>query len=170
MTKSTVTMAVITSVRVGRRGVLAFVFLCAAAMVPAVADEIYKSTDAQGRPVYSDRPLSPSAERVVIQSSPSPRAAQDGAAQVQATIERLEEQRKQEQAKQTEKRAAQEAQERRAENCRRARDRYLMFAEANRLYRRDEQGNRVYYTGAEIDAERAAAEKAMKGFCDEKSR
>ena len=140
------------------------------AMTVTAADDIYKSTAAQGRTVYSDRQLSPSAAREVIQSSPNATAAQDSAAQVQATIERLDEQRKQEQAKQAEKRAAQEAQEKRAQSCRRARDRYLMFAEANRLYRRDEKGNRVYYTGVEIDAERTAAEKAMKELCDEKPR
>lgn len=166
MSKSTVT----TSARVGACRVLAFALLCAAATGMTSADEIYKSTDAQGRPVYSDRPLSPSAERIVIQASPRPAAAEASAAQVQATVERLEEQRKQEQAKQAEQRAAREAQQKRAESCRRARDRYLMFAEANRLYRRDEQGNRVYYTGAEIDAERTAAEKAMKALCDEKPR
>lgn len=152
------------------RSVLAIIVLSAAIAASASADEIYKSTDAQGRPVYSDRPLSPSAERVVIRPSSNPAAAQTSAAQVQATNQRLEEQRKQEQARQAEKRAAQEAKDQRAERCRRARDRYLMFAEANRLYRRDAQGNRVYYTGAEIDAERSAAEEAMKELCDEKTR
>ncbi len=41
-----------------------------------------------------------------------------------------------------------------------------MFSESGRLYRRDEQGNRVYYTSAEIDAERSAAQKRMKELCD----
>lgn len=156
--------------RIIERSVLAIIFLSAAIAVPTSADEIYKSTDAEGHTVYSDRPLSPSAERVVIRPSSNPAAAQTSAAQLQATIERLEQQRKQEQAKQAEKRAKQDAQEKRAESCRRARDRYLMFTEANRLYRRDAQGNRVYYTGAEIDAERSAAEQAMKELCDEKTR
>lgn len=153
----------------GGLSALAILLFCTAGPLCA-ADEIYKSTDAQGHPVYSDRPLSPSAERVVIQSSPKSPAAQASAAQVQATVERLEQQRRQDEAAQAQKRATQEAQQKRAESCRRARDRYLTFAEANRLYRRDEQGERVYYTGEEIDAERTAAEKAMKELCGESSR
>ncbi|HMN47244.1 MAG TPA: DUF4124 domain-containing protein [Povalibacter sp.] len=128
--------------------------------------EIYKSTDAEGRPIYSDRPLSPSAQRVIVRSTRDPAAAEAAAAQVQATNERVEAYRKQEADKRVAKEGEQKAQVRRQEDCRRARDRYLMFAENNRLYRRDEQGNRVYYTSVEIDAERTSAEKRMKELCD----
>lgn len=167
MSKSTVT----TNARIDQRRVVAVALLCAAAVLPAAADEIYKSTDAQGHPVYSDRPLSPSAERIVVSApKPSAQASASSAAQVQATTQRLEEESRQEQAKQAEQRAAQAAKANRAESCRRARDRYLAFAEANRLYRRDEQGDRVYYTGEEIDAERTAAEQSMKELCDESPR
>lgn len=129
------------------------------------ADDIYKSTDAEGRPIYSDRPLSPLAERVVIPRSGNPAAGQARADEVQAINQRLEVLRQQAEADEARKRAAQEDERRAKERCRQARDRYLMFAEGRRIYRRDEQGARVYYTGSEIDAERTAAEKTMNELC-----
>lgn len=129
------------------------------------ADDIYKSTDAQGRPIYSDRPLSPSAERVVIPRSGNAAAGQARTDEVQAINERLEALRQQTEAGEARKRAALQDEQRAKERCRQARDRYLMFAEGRRIYRRDEQGARVYYTGSEIDAERKAAEKTMNELC-----
>lgn len=147
--------------------------VCIVAWALAGADEvheIYKSTDSEGRPIYSDRPLSPSAERLTVRSTRDPSAAEEAAARTRATNERLDAQRKQAAGNRAAREAEQQAQARRQEDCRRARDRYLMFAEANRLYRRDEQGNRVYYTSAEIDAERTRAEQKMKELCREEPR
>lgn len=148
-------------------------FVCVVAWTLAGADEvheIYKSTDSRGRPIYSDRPLSPSAERLTVRSTRDAAAAEEAAARTQAVNERLDAQRKQAADSRAAREAEQQAQARRQDDCRRARDRYLMFAEANRLYRRDERGNRVYYTSAEIDVERARAEQKMKELCSEESR
>lgn len=57
------------------------------------------------------------------------------------------------------------AEARRKESCKRARDRYLNVSEARRPYRRDDEGNRVYYSSAEIDAARAAAQQEMNLRC-----
>ena len=151
--------------RTGRTSTIAAGLLLAMTMV--AAEDIYKSIDAQGRPVYSDRPLSSTAERVTIQSRPrDAAAAEERARQELAELARRQEERDRQatvsRAAEQEKETAEKAQ---AERCIAARNRYFMFAEANRLYRRDEAGNRVYYTGAEIDAERDAAKRKMDQQC-----
>ncbi|MBL8269765.1 DUF4124 domain-containing protein [Steroidobacter sp.] len=132
-----------------------------------LAGEIYKSVDARGRVTYSDRP-SPQAERIVIPTDPTlsdadrARLAEDQQAQARLQTGRAQ---RADMAKQEQARRA-EAEQTRGIQCRQARDRYLMFAESGRLYRRDEQGNRVYYTSAELDAERTKAQQRMKELCD----
>ena len=135
------------------------------------AGEIYKSVDARGRVTYSDKP-SPDAERIYIRSDPNlsdadrARLAEEQQAQARLEADRA---KRANLAKQEQGRRAQAEQTRRAQ-CRQARDRYLMFAESGRLYRRDEQGNRVYYTSAELDAERTAAQQRMKELCEAEPR
>lgn len=135
---------------------------------PAVAGEdIYKSIDAQGRPVYSDRPLSSNAERVRVETgSRNAAAAQAQAAQEMADLARREEERdRQLAADKAAKQTKAAAEKEQAARCVAARNRYLMFAEGNRLYRRDEAGNRVYYTGAEIDTQRESSKQQMDQLC-----
>lgn len=135
--------------------------------VSGLAGEIYKSVDARGRVTYSDRP-SPHAERIVIRTDPNlsdadrARLAEEQQAEARREADRAQ---RADMAKQEQAQRAQAEQTRRAQ-CRQARDRYLMFAESGRLYRRDEQGNRVYYTSAELDAERTKAQQRMKELCD----
>ena len=137
------------------------------AITVAAAEDIYQSTDAQGRPVYSDRPLSSTAERVTIQSRPrDAAAAEERARQELVELARRQEERDRQaavsRAAEQEKETAEKAQ---AERCIAARNRCFTFAEADRLYRRDEAGNRVYPTGTEIDAERDAAKQKMEQEC-----
>lgn len=142
------------------------------ATAAVAADEIYRSTDAQGRRVYSDRPLGRGAERVAVE--PPPRSAVEGAARAArelAELARREEARGRSlaAAEAEKQRSESEKKERRA-RCIAARDRHLMFAEGRRLYRRDEGGNRAYYTSAEIDAERKASRQKMDEACREQQR
>lgn len=135
------------------------------------AGEIYKSVDSRGQVTYSDKP-SPAAERIYVRTEPilsdadraRMAAEQEARARAEEDRTRSADAAKQEQALRA------RAEQTRREQCRQARDRYLMFSESRRLYRRDEQGNRVYYTSAEIDAERTAAQKRMKELCDEDAR
>lgn len=132
----------------------------------ANAGEVYKTVDSQGRVTYSDQP-SPNATRIKIDpvhkdaSSERDRISKQMQSYAQADAQRSEAATTQ-QHTQAEKEAAEQ---RRQQACKQARDRYLTFKEARRPYRRDDQGNRVYYSSAEIDAERAAAEKDMNRIC-----
>jgi len=145
--------------------IVAAVWLLAAS---AEANEVYKTTDAQGRPIYTDRPQTLPAQRVGVQTSATdPAEAQ----------RRYDEQMKQmagadaAAAATTAKAAdAQKARELtaedRAKRCQDARERYESYQNARRLYEPGEaEGERRYLSSEEIDAARADAKRLMDEFC-----
>lgn len=128
------------------------------------ADEIYKSKDANGITVYSDRaPVGPS-ERVSIPT----RARNDDASRArveeeqtkwaQADAERLARQQREAETRRA-------ADEEKAAKCEAARNQHARFARDGRQYRLGENGERVYYSAEEIDEERAASRKGMREYC-----
>jgi hypothetical protein len=133
----------------------------------AVADEIYRSTDAEGRVVYSDRRPAGKAEVVRIESAPRNEAAALARAERELeNIAALDQRRKREAlAKAAEKKAAENAAKNKIQRCTMARNRYLEFTEHSRIYRRNEAGERVYYSAAEIDAERIRSKQRMDEEC-----
>lgn len=144
--------------------------VCAPLLLAAgqgVADEIYKSTDAEGRVVYSDRPPAGKAEVVRIESAPRNEAAALARAKRELeNIAALDQQRKREAlAKAAEKKAAENAAKKKDQRCTVARNLYLEFTENSRIYRRNEAGERVYYSAAEIDAKRIRSKQRMDEEC-----
>lgn len=145
-------------------------FVIATSVLGAIgfAGDIYKSVDSKGRVTYSDQP-SPSAQRVVL--PPTPKSSADERDRISRQMEAFSQADAQRasraEAEQKEKALKKAMEDRRKEMCKRTRDRYLNFSEARRPYRRDEQGNRVYYSSAEIDAEIAAAKAEMDRQCSE---
>lgn len=144
--------------------------VCAPLLLAAgqgVAEEIYRSTDAQGRVVYSDQPPAGKAEVVRIESSPrNEAAALARAARELENIAALDQQRKREAlAKAAEKKAAENAAKMKDQQCTAARNLYLGFTEHSRIYRRNEAGERVYYSAAEIDTERISLKQRMDEEC-----
>jgi hypothetical protein len=134
----------------------------------AHAGEVYKSTDAQGRPVYTDKPPSLPAERLNVHSATT---------DVVEVQKRYESQMKQYGAadkaeadaakKAADARKAQElTAEDRAKRCIEARQRYESYMNARRLYEPGTtEGERRYLDSAEIDAARANAKQAMDDLC-----
>lgn len=144
--------------------------VCASLLLAAgqgLADEIYRSTDAEGRVVYSDRPQAGKAEVVSIESAPRNEAATRArAARELQNLAALDERRKREaSAKAAKKEAAENAAKQKAQRCTEARNRYLGLMEHSRIYRRNEAGERVYYSAAEIDAERITSKQRMDEEC-----
>jgi len=107
---------------------------------PAAA-EIYKCTDANGSPSYTDTPCGETPTALKKHSAPPASASPDERMQkTRRLLDAMEAERNQE------KRAAAEEQaekERRQHNCNNARDRYQRIISASRLYDLDESGNRV---------------------------
>jgi hypothetical protein len=131
------------------------------------ADGIYRSTDAQGRVVYSDQPAAGKAEVVRVESAPRDEAAALArAAKDLENIAALDQQRKREAlAKAAKEKAAETEAKKKQQRCMEARNRYLGFTEHSRIYRRNEAGERVYYSAAEIDAERIRSKQRMDEEC-----
>jgi hypothetical protein len=130
-------------------------------IVPAWAADVYRSVDAQGNIVYSDRPGDEGAVRVVIAATAArapvsvansgTAAAQNSPAEPDAaTIA-----------------AAERAQlaEDRAANCAIARQRNETYATSHRLYRVAEDGERVYFSDTELSQARMDAQTEVARWC-----
>jgi hypothetical protein len=134
----------------------------------AHAGEVYKSTDAQGRPIYTDKPPTLPAQKLNVQTATT---------DVVEVQQRYDAQMKQyagadtaqaEAAKKAaDTRKAQElTAEDRAKRCIDARQRYESYMNARRLYEPGStEGDRRYLDDAEIDGARTKAKQAMDELC-----
>jgi hypothetical protein len=130
--------------------------------------EVYRSTDENGVPVYSDRP-DLNSERIYIATSrpndtaasrpaaPAEPAATEPAAGTQQAANAAGEEAPQQTA---EERAAE-----RTKNCATARERQEKYATAHRLYRDLGDGQREYLTDGEIDEARNRATADVATWC-----
>jgi hypothetical protein len=134
----------------------------------AQASEVYKTTDAQGRPVYTDKPPSLPAKRLNVQSATTDTV--EVQRRYDAELKRYDEEAKageQAAAKAAEESKARElTAEDRARRCIEARQHYEKVMTARRLYSPGaSEGERSYLSDAEIDAARANAKQAMDELC-----
>ncbi len=138
-----------------------------AAAPAATGGEIYKWTDAEGNVHYGDRPTGAgNEERLAISSSPT------DPARLQATVQARQEARAERDAARTEAEAAQPTEEElraeaeeRARKCETYRERLQKFVTSRRLYRHDENGERVYLDEAETEAARARVQEQVQEYC-----
>ena len=126
--------------------------------------DVYRSIDAQGHVVYSDRPDTSTAQKAVVRvDQPDPREVARNAKEQE--IQNAEEtQRKKQQAIEDAKKALED--HNRQVQCDTARDHYYSLKDARRIYDRDADGNRVYYKDVDADAKREEARLAMVAACD----
>ncbi len=129
--------------------------------VPALAADVYRSVDAQGNVVYTDRPITDGSVRVAVRTTTPAPAAQPASEQTsakpaadlpdQATIE-----------------AAERAQlaEDRAANCEIAKERNERYSTSRRLYRVGADGERVYLNDEQLTEARNEAEAEVSRWCD----
>jgi hypothetical protein len=134
----------------------------------AEASEVYKTTDPQGRPVYTDKPATLPAEKLDVKTSTTDvvevqkrydeqmkRYAEAGKAEDDAASK----------AADTVKASALTAEDR-AKRCQEARQRYDSYMGARRLYAPGaSEGERRYLSDVEIEAARANAKQVMDEFC-----
>lgn len=141
------------------------VALLAFACLPAAlrAQEVYRSVDASGHVVYSDRGASKSAPRTTLHINEANPAEAARLAHEQALLDADEAARAKHQALEDKNRSNQQHKQQQA--CEKARTEYLHMKESARLYRRDAEGNRVYYNDDDADAMREQARRAMVAAC-----
>ena len=133
----------------------------------ALANEIYKWTDESGNVHYEDRPRGePTEERIDLTYRRT-----DSRAVNQRTQARLDRQAERNEAKSVAAAAEDEAAEKaaaaaeRAKACERARARLETYLQSRRLYRTDENGERVYLDDAQRQEARQKAEEQITEFC-----
>ena len=132
----------------------------------ALAGEIYKWTDAEGNVHYGDVPVDAQSERLAIKSKPT------NSSRVQATTQaRLDASAKQREeaaklpAGPTPEELRAEA-EQRAEQCTSSKTQLQKFLTSRRIYRMDDNGERVYMDEAEMQATREQAENRVEEYCN----
>ena len=148
----------------GLRGaVFAALLLLLCPVCAPQAGEVYKSVDAQGHVVYSDHADTSTAQKsVVTVDRPDPTEVAR-IAKEQEILKAEEIQRKRQQFADDKKKAQQEHDAQ--VQCENARNRYYAMKDARRLFQRDADGNRIYYTDPEADAKREESRQAMIAAC-----
>jgi hypothetical protein len=132
----------------------------------AQANEVFVTRDAQGRPVYTDRPESLPAQKVNVatQSTGTVEAQRSSDEQAKAAAGKAQPGSSRTTA---ETRAAREMTETdKAKRCEEARAHYMTVMNSQRLYEQGpNEGERRYLDSDEIDATRENAKKVMDEFC-----
>jgi hypothetical protein len=134
---------------------------CTSVRLPA--QEVYRSVDAQGHVVYSDRGAVKGAPKTTMHvDEPNP-AEVARLAHEQELLSADEAARARQQGLDDKNKATQQRKKQQA--CEKARTEYSHMKESARLYQRDATGNRVYYTDDEADVLREQARRAMVTTC-----
>lgn len=132
----------------------------------AGATEIYKWVDEDGNVHYGDVPEGKAAEALAIDSRPSNpdrvEAQRESVAKLQENLAERAQARDEAAAERAEARA--EA-EKRAQQCEQARERLRVAMEAQRLYKEDESGERVWYDDEDYDRIRNEARELVEERC-----
>jgi uncharacterized membrane protein YqiK len=127
------------------------------------AQEVYKSVDAQGHVVYSDRGITKTAAKTPVHVDEPDPAEVARLAREQELLKAEEIQRKKEQTLEAKNKAISDHNKQAA--CQSARNNYFRLRDTPRLYQRDAEGNRVYYSDADADTLRAQAKRSMTAAC-----
>lgn len=139
-----------------------------ALLATAQAAEVFKTKDAQGNTIYTDRPESLPAQKVNVATRSTDKVEVQRQYDEKMQANAASEKSRADAAKQAgEARQANEMTVAdKAKRCLDARARYEQVMNAQRLYEPGEkEGERRYLDAKEIDAARAAHKKAMDEFC-----
>lgn len=137
--------------------------LSACVVDPATADQVYKSVDAQGHVIYSDRPSTTSAQKTEIAVQQADPKEAERLARERVLLKADDDQRTRKENEANRTKAQQDSEKK--QRCTNARSRYNYLMSVHRLYEPGNDGSREYYTDAQADAMRAAAKRAMDDAC-----
>jgi hypothetical protein len=154
----------LTTAECARRGAIFIALVLAVGTArPLGAGEVYKSVDADGHVVYSDRADSSAAQKSVVHADPSNPTEAARLAKEQE-IQKAEDLQHSRQKLIEDTKKAQQDQAKQVQ-CESARNRYYSIKDARRIFDLDAAGNRVYYSDAEADTKREEARQAMTAAC-----
>jgi len=130
------------------------------------AEQVYKWIDEDGNVHYSDLPVA-GAELVTVQSRPTDSDLVKNEKQAVADYEVERAERQEAAAAQAEVTAEKRAADKeRQANCAKYTERQVRFTENRRIYRMDENGERVYYDEEEMAAARANVADMVAKYCN----
>lgn len=141
---------------------MAGVMLLSGALL-ARAEEVYKSVDAQGHVVYSDRPNLAGAQKAQITVQEGDPNEASRLAKEQMLLKAEDDQRKKQEL--ADSRAKEQQEAKKKAQCKSARDNYNFLKDVRRLVKPGGDGNREYYTDAQLDAMREGARRTMDTAC-----
>lgn len=130
------------------------------------AGQIYKWTDEDGNVHFTDKPVGEDAERVPIRSQRTDPARVEATvrARQEAAAKREEEENTAQAAGPTAEELQAQAEER-AKKCQTYRNRLQRFVQSRRIYREDENGERVYLSEEEMQEARQKVEEQVQEYC-----
>ena len=152
-----------TSTARGHLAFLARVVLLCCPLAPLSAQEIYRSVDADGHVVYSDRGSSRSAPKTTLRVEQADPAEASRIAKEQEMLKAEELERGKHDSAEAKAKSSSDHQKQVA--CENARSYYYRLRDSGRIYQRDSDGNRVYYSDDEADKLREQARRAMSAAC-----
>jgi len=151
----------------GKRLALSCMVIAMTIASGAAANEIYKWTDENGNVHYEDRPTGAATEERLHMTY----NRTDSSAVQQRTQARVDARAAREDAKSAAAEAQKEAAENaniaaeRAQKCERSRARLEGYLQARRVYRTDDNGERVYLDDVQRQEARKKAEEQISEFC-----
>lgn len=145
-------------------GIIAGTLLASGA---ATADGVYKWTDAEGNVHYEDRPSgADSTERLALSYKRTDQGAvagrKESLAETRAARDKARATQAEEQQAAEQKMVEEEA---RQQKCESYRAKLETFVTSRRLYRKDDNGERVFLEEDEIQKTRARAEELVAKYC-----
>jgi len=146
------------------RGAKTLALLALACAVPTLpAQEVYKSVDAQGHVVYSDRGAVKNAPKTSLHVAEPDPAEVARLAHEDELLKADEQARMRQQALDDKNKAQQQRKQQQA--CQQARNHYYYLKDSARIYQRDADGSRSYLSDEAADAAREQARRAMVTAC-----
>lgn len=143
--------------------------LCLLAGAAGAQDAVYKWMGEDGIPHYSDQPpMTSQAEELPIRYRRTDRSMVRAKTQERRELTATEGEQKADEAANaaTEEATRDKVLSERDEFCRKAKERAANYENARRLYKPGRDGERIYLTDEELDAERAAARQGVDEWCN----
>ena len=146
-----------------QRAFLATLFALGCPLSTAIAQEVYKSVDAQGHVVYSDRGATKNAEKTAVHVEQPDPAEVARLAKEQEMLKAEDQARAKRQAVEDKNKTSDE--HRKQVACTNARNYYFRLMDAGRIYHPTDNGDRAFYSDEDAEALRQKAKQAMNAAC-----
>ncbi|MEE8426615.1 MAG: DUF4124 domain-containing protein [Woeseiaceae bacterium] len=141
--------------------------LAVAVSAAALAGDVYKYIDADGNVYYVDRPTGePSEQRLAIVSKPTDHSAVQARVQARVDVKNSAQEAAAVAPEEPTREEIRAEREKRQQECQEYRDRLERFVQSRRLYREDEQGERVYLDEEQTRTARDRVAQQVQEHCD----